>query len=161
MAWFGEYSPVCRDLVISSYQKYITQLLVLKIGFHLSKGLFRMICGLEKLIWAVGAHPRETAQSQPVGQRKTAVELGLCDLGFWQFDGTIWSTRVIGRTKLLPAQAAVSACDFIFYFFFNWPTSSETPQSSADWQVMLEKRAFRQSMSHRRAFQTAVSLQLQ
>lgn len=47
---FDGDSPVCRDLVISSYQKYITQLLVLKIGLHLSKGLFRMVCGLEKLI---------------------------------------------------------------------------------------------------------------
>lgn len=77
---------MCGDLVISSYQKYITQLLVLKIGLHLSKGLFRMVCGLEKLIRAVGAHPRETAQSQPVGKRKTGVELGPSNVRFCQFD---------------------------------------------------------------------------
>jgi len=88
--WFGGDSPVCRDLVISSYQKYITQLLVLKIGLHLSKGLFRMVCGLEKLIWAVGAHPGYTVQSQPVGKRKTGVELRPSDVHSCQFDMAIW-----------------------------------------------------------------------
>lgn len=71
---------MCRDLVISSYQKNITQLLVLKIGLHLSEGLFCMVCGLEKLIGAVGAHSRETAQSQPVEKRKTGIELGLSEV---------------------------------------------------------------------------------
>lgn len=80
---------MCGDLVISSYQKYITQLLVLKIGLHLSKGLFCVICGLEKLIGAVGAHSRDTAQSQPVEKKKTGIELGPSDVRLCQFDTAI------------------------------------------------------------------------
>ena len=55
-------------LVISCYQENITQLLVLEVGLHFTKGLFCMICGLEKLIG--GVHPGEIAQNQPVEDRK-------------------------------------------------------------------------------------------
>lgn len=48
--WLGEYLPVCRDLVVTSYQKHITQLFVLQVSLHLPEGLFCMVCGLEKFI---------------------------------------------------------------------------------------------------------------
>lgn len=57
--------PVSWYLMIPSYQEDITQLLVLKIGFHLAEGLFCMVCGLEELVGGVGVHSRKSAQSQP------------------------------------------------------------------------------------------------
>lgn len=60
-----KYQPVSRYLVISSDQEDVTQLLVLKVSFHLTESLFCMVCGLEKLVGRVGVHSGESAQSQP------------------------------------------------------------------------------------------------
>ena len=56
--------------MIPCYQEDITQLLVLKVGLHLTESLFCMICGLEELIGGVGVHSGEGAQSQPVKERR-------------------------------------------------------------------------------------------
>lgn len=53
-------------LVVPRNQKDITQLLVLEVGLHFTERLFRMVCGLEKLIGGIGIHPGEGAQNQPV-----------------------------------------------------------------------------------------------
>lgn len=60
------HQPVSWYLVIPRYQENVAQLLVLQVHLHLAERLLCMICGLEKLIRGVGAHPGEVAQSQPV-----------------------------------------------------------------------------------------------
>lgn len=60
------HRPVSWDLMIPCYQEDVTQLLVLKIGFHLTESLLCMIRGLEKLVRGVGIHSGEGAENQPV-----------------------------------------------------------------------------------------------
>lgn len=60
-----KHQPVSWYLVIPCYEEDITQLLVLQVRLHFTERLLCMICGLEKLIGAVGVHSGEIADNQP------------------------------------------------------------------------------------------------
>ncbi len=115
---------MCGDLVIPSYQKYITQLLVLKIGLHLSEGLFAWFVAWKNSSEQLEPHPRETAQSQLWERGRSSAGTEQCALLSVWYDGLIHAGGR-GELNLTHAQAAVSTCDFIFYFLPNWPIRPE------------------------------------
>lgn len=110
--WLGKYLPVCRDLVITSYQNHITQLLVLKVSLHLPEGLFCVVCSLEKLIWTVGAHPSVTTQSQPVKNQKIRV----------QFQTKRGHSESSNITLLLGMQWTHFKIGMSIYYYTHWWT---------------------------------------
>lgn len=58
------------NLLVAGDQEHITELLLLQVILHFAEGLLRVVCGLEILVRAIGAHPKRAAgHGQPARDR--------------------------------------------------------------------------------------------
>lgn len=62
--------PVGWNLLVTSDQEHVTELLLLQVILHFAEGLLRVVGGLEILVRAIGAHPKGAAGGgQPARDR--------------------------------------------------------------------------------------------
>lgn len=58
------------NLLVTSNQEHITELLLLQVILHFAEGLLRVVRGLEIFVRAIGAHPQRAAGGgQPARDR--------------------------------------------------------------------------------------------
>lgn len=51
--------PVSRNLLVSNYEKHITQLFLLQIIFHFAESLLCVVRRVEVLLRAIGVHAKQ------------------------------------------------------------------------------------------------------